>query len=295
MAEGMELAAVVRQKSKGSPGNRSTSTVSTVGSGGGGLYSDDPMMAIRWFHPHLTRHAADCMLIDNAPEGSYLLRSSSDGEGYVVCVKLSSSVQHIRLNLIRSRDGEVFRFGNSSFDSIEALRKHFEMEMPVIGGDSGVTVVLQYPYTRFVEESHMYVDVVHHAVTNMMDSSSETEEDSITGGSPSLSIRERTIAVASKEGYLTKLGRIRKTWRVRWFTLRNQYFCYYKTKQTPKPIGTMDMTRARTVEYDNSKQKDFCFRIEFPYRTFYLYANSAEDSQQWVELLRSKLMSNVEN
>ena len=281
MAEEMELPAIVRQKGKGSPGNRST------GTGAGGPYSDDPMMAIRWFHPHLTRHAADCMLIDNAPEGSYLLRTSSDGGGYVVCVKLSSSVQHIRLSSIR--DGEVYRFGNSSFDSIEDLRKHFEIEMPVIGGDSGVTVVLQYPYTRFVEESHMYTDVVHHAVTHMMDSGSETEEDSVSESAHSLSIREKTIAVASKEGYLTKLGRIRKTWRVRWFTLRNQHFCYYKTKQTPKPIGTMDMTRAKTVEYDNSKQKDFCFRIEFPYRTYYFYANSAEDSQQWVELLRSKL------
>ena len=287
MAEKTELATIVRQKGKASPGNRSTGTASTAGSGAGVPYSDDPMMAIRWFHPYLTRHAADCMLIDNAPEGSYLLRPSSDGEGYVVCVKLSSSVQHIRLT--STRDGK-YKFGNSSFESIENVRKHFEFEMPVIGGDSGVTVVLKHPYTRFVEESHMYTDVVHHAVTHMLDSSSETEDDSVGEFSHSGIVREKTLAVASKEGYLTKLGRIRKTWRVRWFTLRNQHFCYYKTKQSPKPLGTMDMTRARTVEYDNSKQKDFCFRIAFPYRTYYFYANSAEDSQQWVELLRSKLM-----
>ncbi len=33
--------------------------------------SKAPMMALEWYHPNLTRHAADCMLIDNAPEGSY--------------------------------------------------------------------------------------------------------------------------------------------------------------------------------------------------------------------------------
>jgi len=39
-----------------------------------------------WFHPHLSRHAADCILIDNAPEGSYLLRPSNDGQ-YALSVK----------------------------------------------------------------------------------------------------------------------------------------------------------------------------------------------------------------
>ena len=42
---------------------------------------------IRWFHPHLTRHAADCILIDNAPEGSYLLRPVEDSGHYALSVK----------------------------------------------------------------------------------------------------------------------------------------------------------------------------------------------------------------
>jgi len=253
----------------------------------------DPMMALKWYHPHLTRHAADCMLIDNAPEGSYLMRPSQDSRWpYAISVKLSSSVQHVRVTLA---PGGGYQFGNSTFQSVESFRRHFELEKPVIGGDSGVTVILKFPYTRFVEENHMYTDIVHHAVTYMLDSSSDSEDDLLDSKSADRSCTseqqqmDMTIAVSSKEGYLTKLGRIRKTWRIRWFILRNHYLSYYKAKQHQKPIAILNMMHARAVEYDNSKQKDFCFRIEFPHRTFFLYGNSSEDCQQWVELLRSKL------
>ena len=256
---------------------------------------DDPMLAVQWYHPHLTRHAADCMLIDNAPEGSYLLRPSQDGEGpYSISIKLSSSVQHVRVTL--TTDGG-YRFGNSTFHSVESFKKHFEVEKPVIGSDSGVTVILKFPYTRFVRENHMYTDIVHHAVTHMLESDSDLEEDSLARTSHSehlytheLQKMRMTIAVSSREGYLTKLGRLRKTWKVRWFVLRNQSLSYYKAKQYQKPIAILDMSSAKAVEYDNSKRKDYSFRIELPRRTYFLYGNSAEDCQQWVDLLRSKLI-----
>ena len=247
--------------------------------------SDDPMLALKWYHPHLSRHAADCMLIDNAPEGSYLLRPSSDENAYVLSVKLSSSVQHIKVTRTLSNG---YRFGNSSFATVESIRKHFEIEKPVIGGDSGVTVILKFPYSRYVKESHLYTDVVHHAVTNMIDSDSDSF-DSVPESGNNNHTMSKTVAVSSREGYLTKQGRIRKSWRVRWFVLRNYHLSYYKTKQSQKPISMLNLLEASNVDYDDTKHKEFCFRLEFNKRTYYFYANSIEDREQWVELLRSKL------
>lgn len=287
-----------------------TSKLRTASLGKGASEEADAMMALHWFHPHLTRHAADCMLIDNAPEGSYLLRASSDyrsSGAYVLSVKLSSSVQHIRITKL---DGG-YKFGNITFETVESFKRHFELEKPVIGGDSGITVVLKFPYLRFIEESHIYTDVVHHAVTNMLDSSSEgeTEEEGSYEGRDECSLppppggaaaslaslpphhktRTHHQAISSKEGYLTKQGRIIKNWKCRWFVLRSSILSYYKTKPSRRPIDRLDLSQAVCVEYDNSKQKDYCFRVEFTHRTYFLYASCAEDSHQWVELLRSKL------
>lgn len=247
---------------------------------------DDPMDALDWFHPQLTRHAAECMLIDNAPEGTFLLRPSSDGEGYVISVKLSSSVQHVRVKI---GSGGKYHFGNSAFDNVRSLKRHFELEKPVIGGDSNIRVVLKFPYSRFVEESHLYTEVVHHAVTNYISESSDSDSETTGSDEQPNTTSVRALAVSSREGYLTKLGRIRKSWRVRWFILRNQTLSYYRTKQHRKPLGTLNMSHAISVDMDSSKQKDFCFRIIMPSRTWYFLGNSVEDSQQWVELLRMKL------
>lgn len=252
----------------------------------------DPMLALQWYHPNLTRHTADCMLIDNAPEGSYLLRPSSechrDGS-YVLSIKLSSSVQHVKVSKMLD-DG--YRFGNSTFKSAEKFRKHVEVERPIIGGDSGVTVILKYPYKRFIDETHPYTDIVHHAVTNMVDScssDSDTLDEGVMVASAECENVMMGIAISSKEGYLTKQGKFPKTWRVRWFVLRNHFLSYYKTKQSSKPLRMLDLFKATLIEYDDTKQKEFCFRIQFPSRTFYLYANSIEDCHNWVELLQSKI------
>lgn len=252
------------------------------------LLLDDPMETLDWYHPQLNRHAAECMLIDNAPEGTFLLRPSSDGEGYVLSVKLSSSVQHVRVTI---GPGRKYHFGNSSFENVRSLKRHFELEKPVIGGDSNIRVVLKFPYSRFIEESHQYTEIVHHAVTNYLSdtSDSDSEQNSTPNHEISNSMDIKTMAVSSKEGYLTKQGRIRKSWRVRWFILRNQYLSYYRTKQHRRPLHTIDLTEAISVNVDNTKRKEFCFHIIMPSRTWYFLGNSVEDSQQWVELLRTKL------
>ena len=49
---------------------------------------------------------------------------------------MSASVQHVRVDHIK--DG--YKFGQVLFNSVKEMKKHFEIEKPVIGGDSGVCV-----------------------------------------------------------------------------------------------------------------------------------------------------------
>ena len=249
--------------------------------------TSEPLSVLSWYHPGLTRHAADCMLIDNAPEGSYLLRPSTNHErddSYVLSVKLSSSVQHIKVTNISGR----LMFGNSTFETIQSFKRHFEQERPVIGDDSGITVVLRFPYKRFVRDSHFYTEVVHHAVTNMLGSTSDLSSSSENLASEWMD-SSLPHAVSSKEGYLTKQGWIRKNWRTRWFVLRGNMLSYFRSMQSPHPIDTLNLRKAHAVGYDYSRHKQHCFSIKFKKRTYYMQASSSEDCRLWVEFICSKL------
>ena len=41
----------------------------------------------------------------------------------------------------------------------------------------GINVYLKYPYSREIDEQHLYTDIHHHAVTNMIDISSHRHSD----------------------------------------------------------------------------------------------------------------------
>jgi len=261
----------------------------TEGSGTSANWSDDednPMLALSWYHPYLTRHAADCMLIDNAPEGSYLLRPSSNHKqdlSYVLSAKLSSSVQHVKVS---NSEGKLL-FGNSTFDSVESFKKHFEKEKPIIGSDSGITVVLKFPYKRVADKDEgFYTDVVHHAVTNMAESTSESDEEL---AEEMASASDPRTGVTSKEGFLVKEGKIRKSWKTRWFVLRGARLSYYRSKESRFPIDIIDLSLARAVGNSEYKQKQHCFSVELPRRTYYFQASGVEDRQQWVEILTSQV------
>jgi len=47
---------------------------------------------------------------------------------------MSASVQHVRVEC--TKDG--YKFGQVTFNSVREMKKHFEVEKPIIGGDSGV-------------------------------------------------------------------------------------------------------------------------------------------------------------
>ena len=247
------------------------------------------MMALDWFHPNLNRHAAECMLIDNAQEGSYLLRASADYQtdrSYSLSQKLFSSVRHIKVITLKEGEQDVYKFGNYTFPDVEKFRRHIELEKPVIGDDSGNTVELKFPYSRFVEERHVYTEVVHHSVSNPIGSSSSESEDE-SREDPNSCSAVTPLSINSKEGYLTKQGSIVKNWKFRWFVLRNKTLKYYKNKRSLHPKGVLDMNKAKSVKHFDSKEKDYCFAIEFPHRTYYIHAYCAEDCSQWVELLSS--------
>ena len=113
---------------------------------------------MNFFHPGMSRHIAECVLLENGQVGSYLLRTSTEEARrdlkLALSVRCFQSVKHYEI----SWNGNEFKFGMGSFNSVDELVEHFT-NFPVIGGDSGVLTMLKFPYPRSIDESSIYDEI----------------------------------------------------------------------------------------------------------------------------------------
>lgn len=220
------------------------------------------------------------MLLAYGKQGSYLIRPSKNNPGhYAVSVRSLESVKHFSL----SCDQGKFVFGVGEFSDAEQLMEHFQ-NYPIVAGETGQPITLAHPYSSKIEEPSIYDDISKHAVCgkslkwhNSSTCTSEKDPEDIDW------------SIASKEGFLTKQGAIHKSWKRRWFVTNRNILKYYNERGDKKPIRVLDLQQAEEALRNNTCGKPNAFSLVFPFRTFFLYADSEAEMQEWIDLLTWKL------
>ncbi|KAL8567615.1 hypothetical protein ACOMHN_054428 [Nucella lapillus] len=238
-------------------------------------YQCGDIESLDWFHPNLTRHTAESILLQNGKDGTYLLRSSSKGGGeYALSVKFEQSVKHF--NIVWT--GTNITFGHGTFRSINDFIVHFKNK-PLIGTESSQLVLLKVAYPRNVHEPAMYESVTVHAEFS-------TADDTGT---------DINFSLNTKEGFLTKLGMYFKTWKTRWFVLRRNELMYFKEKCSKSPIRVLDLNECSECVEESRLHQDKVnvFRLVFKWRTFYMYASTPQDMAEWVQHINWCLQENI--
>nr|XP_042909382.1 uncharacterized protein CG43867 [Parasteatoda tepidariorum] len=94
-----------------------------------------------------------------------------------------------------------------------------------------------------------------------------------------------------KCGYLTKLGGKLKTWRRRWFVLKNGTLSYYKTQNDVgrKPQGQIMLDDVSRV----NRADGGTFEIATSKRTYYLTADSNSTMEDWIRVLQNVIRRNT--
>ncbi|XP_078344483.1 dual adapter for phosphotyrosine and 3-phosphotyrosine and 3-phosphoinositide-like [Oculina patagonica] len=234
---------------------------------------------IPWYHHNMTRNSAEVLLLHYGCQGSYLIRPSKGNPGhYTVSVKSLDSVKHFPLVF----DNKKFVFGVGEFFNVEQLVEHFQ-NYPIIGGETGQPITLAYPYPSKVDEPSVYDDISRHAVcgSSYKCSTDSHEEEP----------KDIDWSVASKEGFLTKQGAIHKNWKRRWFVTNRNTLQYYNERGDKKPIKVLDLRLAEEASKNNTCGKPNAFSLVFPDRTFLLYADTEQEMQEWINLLKWKLVT----
>lgn len=107
-----------------------------------------------------------------------------------------------------------------------------------------------------------------------------------------------------KQGYLTKEGGSVKSWKRRWFVLKERgggqplRLEYYKTEKASNdstPLGTINLEECSQItKVDSPQYKKNTFEISTPGRAYHMYADAEFDVEEWVRLLSNALSANVE-
>lgn len=95
-----------------------------------------------------------------------------------------------------------------------------------------------------------------------------------------------------KEGFLEKKGAIRHNWLKRWFELdsKNKYLIYYDKKGDLHTKGVIPLTNATCYAHVEKKgvTKPLFFNIRTETRDFLIRAESQEEKNAWVKLIKSQ-------
>ncbi|NXR26524.1 PKHH1 protein, partial [Cinclus mexicanus] len=95
-----------------------------------------------------------------------------------------------------------------------------------------------------------------------------------------------------KSGYLLKMGSQVKTWKRRWFVLRNRQIMYYKSPSDVirKPQGQLELNSSCQIVRGEGSQT---FQLVTEKRTYFLTADSPNLLEEWIHVLQSILRVQV--
>lgn len=105
--------------------------------------------------------------------------------------------------------------------------------------------------------------------------------------SKSLNQMKTNASEIIKSGWCIKLGAIFKTWRKRWFVLRNTDLSYYKScGNGQKAQGVISLIDAK-ASLDPESEKQPAFKIDTPGRVYHIIADSPNEAKSWVEVINN--------
>jgi hypothetical protein len=91
----------------------------------------------------------------------------------------------------------------------------------------------------------------------------------------------------SCEGWLYKRGKIIKSWKKRWFCIKNSVLIYYLDQSKSKEKGHFDLQTIDKVELFAEGNRQFLFKLISEDKELLLNASSAQDRLTWTTAIEA--------
>lgn len=96
-----------------------------------------------------------------------------------------------------------------------------------------------------------------------------------------------SLSPAENEGWMTKEGGSIKSWKRRWFVLKDKKLYYFKTQADTEATGVIELTNQTKVKKEGMyKKHQYSFSVGNPgFRTYFMAPNTDSESDKWVSCL----------
>lgn len=108
---------------------------------------------------------------------------------------------------------------------------------------------------------------------------------------PKLKISVASLNPPDKEGFLTKQGGSIKTWKRRWFVLKNKKLVYFKSRTDVEATGIIELEADSFVrdERDKDKKRRFMFSVGTSRRVFFMHSDTEAEMKQWIDAIKGNI------
>ena len=99
-----------------------------------------------------------------------------------------------------------------------------------------------------------------------------------------------------KEGWIFKIGGVRKNWKKRFLVLNEHCLIYYTKENQSNEKGKINLNSILNVKKNPCSKSSESFSIETKGREFLMYPenNEKEESESWIEAIK-KMMKGKKN
>ncbi|MDP2438327.1 MAG: hypothetical protein Q8P67_21485 [archaeon] len=124
--------------------------------------------------------------------------------------------------------------------------------------------------------------------------SSRFEDDLSLARAVYIDLSAESFSSPQRSGMLTKQGGSVKSWKRRYFLLKDNFLFYYKTSKEPKPLGVVhlddflvDVAKPDEIKNPAKDLSKHCFKIVLSDRTYFICSERQIDMDLWIDQIKN--------